>query len=428
MNLFLRKLKTSFYIVALLPCVVLTFAFAQTTPSQSPAMSTSSDTDVNHLIDNPTLITLHFEDTPMRTVMEELAKQAGIVLNYVPQKTLDLENRTISIDIDHQPFWMAVRTVSIASKINLSITNWNNQPYWVYTRDANLDSPYYVSKGPFLIVADSITIQSNISTTFPFGRKSIRTEFPNGQFWVRSYIDPKLSLTGISNIEPEQIIDEKGHSLIPKTYSPFSPAYQSIDSYYSSSTSLDLSHDYGKRIAVFKGNLRFLQLKKSFTWEVPDILNARGITKTITCNGIPVLFVINDIKQTDNGYKVQMTLSWNQPSSPNQSNYDFGNQLQLIIDMVARSMHLIDVKGNAFSRGGYSSRGGNNSTVVNASFRKSRADATAKNTPYIQMGIPNPYAQDASGVPAKLVIKVPTELAEIKVPFEFTNLPLPKVN
>jgi hypothetical protein len=163
MNLFLSKLKTSFYVVALLPFVSLTSAFAQMASTESPIMSTSSVTDVHHLHVNPTLISLHFKDTSLRTIMEELAKQAGIKLN-PPPKRLDLENKNISIDIKHQPFWMAVRAVCKASKINLSIHHWGNQTTWDYTRDANLNSPYLVSQGPFLIVADNVQVHSSIST------------------------------------------------------------------------------------------------------------------------------------------------------------------------------------------------------------------------------------------------------------------------
>jgi hypothetical protein len=407
MNLFLSKLKTSFYVVALLPFVSLTSAFAQMASTESPIMSTSSVTDVHHLHVNPTLISLHSKDTSLRTIMEELAKQAGIKLN-PPPKRLDLENKNISIDIKHQPFWMAVRAVCKASKINLSIHHWGNQTTWDYTRDANLNSPYLVSQGPFLIVADNVQVHSSISTKLLFGGKSVRTGYSTAQIFVSSYVDPALSLSGISeNIETEQIVDEKGTSLIRKRNYSFVPAYGTIGSFPPSFASLEIPRDLGKRIVVFKGNLRFLQLKKSFTWDVPDILNAKGATKTIICNGLPVLAVINDLTKTDNGYTVRMTLSWKESSLASQN---LGNQLQFMLGDVAQCMHLLDSKGTAFHRDGAGTGSDGKNNHITVFFTKGYTDVPAKDFP---------------GTPTKLVIKIPTELTEIKVPFEFTNLSLP---
>jgi hypothetical protein len=303
---------------------------------------------------------------------------------------------------------MAVRAVSKASKINLSISHIGNNHPWTYTRDVDLNSPFYVSQGPFLIVADSIAVHDNSTTMFPFGSKPVREKHPFAEIFVRSYTDPKLSLDGFSyTIEPEQIVDEKGNSLIPKSYFPFSPSYQP-DSFRTSAAALDLSHHSGKRIAVFKGNLRFLQVKKSSTWEVPDILNAKGATKTVLCEGVPVRFMINDITQIQDGYKIRVTLSTDHFPTSNESNPYLGSQLQFAMSRISQSMRLIDSTGNAFHIGSTSSGGDNDNFTVNISFFKN-PDGT----------IP--------GDPAKLIIEVPTELTEIKVPFEFTNLPLPKV-
>src|SRR4051812_4348701 len=82
--------------------------------------------EINEIVlTGPSLITMHAKDMPARDAFAELSRQAGANLQPMPPELWELKTwPKISVDLDREPFWNALR--AIGAQANVELRQWND--------------------------------------------------------------------------------------------------------------------------------------------------------------------------------------------------------------------------------------------------------------------------------------------------------------
>lgn len=339
------------------------------------------------------IITIHLKQAQPKDVIAELSKQAGTVLRTLPVNLW--ESRTFEakdIDIEHQPFWEALKVVCTAWGLSPQQSGMDRD---MFITDRNLglrafgEAPSVIS-GPFLVTAMNINRNHNVDLNHP---KDIR-RMCTVQMSV--LVEPKIKvLQGTYAAKVEQAVDEKGNVMA----GPANNAMQTVMSpgntwVWSMSCNLVPQAGAGERIAILKGHGTFMVQARSETIEIPEVLSAKNVSRSVAGKR----FVLKDVrKTTENMYEASITLY---RSGVNPAEWSF---------MANHAFKLVDAKGNALMRTGPNITG-------------STPDATEMKFVFNRNLWNN---GEIAGEPVKLVWEVPTETREVVVPFEFRDLPLP---
>ncbi|HVF09295.1 MAG TPA: hypothetical protein VNA16_00740, partial [Abditibacteriaceae bacterium] len=317
----------------------------------------------------------------------------------------------VTIDIDQQPFWVALQALSPhfglyqmgrADKSMLTLRAKTGDEN-AENRD-NMAGPSVVS-GPCLVIAQRIDRSQTISLRLNRPQPAQKSERMNVEFTV--FVDPKLRVRrNASKLKLEQATDEQGNSLLPPG---MMGRFNDVGSYFGAfqaasplNLSAQLTPGPGTRITKLKGTLRLSVETKKEVWEVPDILQARDIAKTITKPGGNERYLVQEVKQRGQNYEVHVIVS--RAGRDDRDERGEGR----INHNIFSSLRLVDAQGRELQPSGSSTRGGNNELTGNISFTRPQGG----------------NAGDV-GEPVKLVWDIPTESKAIEVPFEFTDLPLP---
>jgi hypothetical protein len=158
---------------------------------------------------------------------------------------------------------------------------------------------------------------------------------------------------------------------------------------------LNYPENAGKTIKRVKGNVKFLIQTKSETLDIPDVLTAKNVTKTVA----NVRIMLKGVKKNGEQYDVSMTIY---RDGLNQQDW---NAMQY----PGYAVQLLDKEGKPLSAHGWG--GGGGATELNYNWNFSR----------------NGWGGDETkpGEPARIVWEIPTETRESVVNFEFKDLPLP---
>jgi hypothetical protein len=339
----------------------------------------------------PTLITLHLKDAPAQTVVAEIAQQAHTEVGAWPEYVWRNVNQKVTINADKQPFWTVMKDVcrqthlvpepmggSSRNRITLMQRGnaWGNQPT--------------SSQGCYLVMAQSA--QRNHTVDYANGGNA-QTNF---NLSLRCYIDPKVRIIrGSREAKIEEAVDDKGNSLALPNHNfenSFTPPWNGSWC-WDVSVPLQYRPDMGAKLARLRGSMHFTVITKAQTWDVPEILAAKEVEKTLpTCK-----YTIHQVtKNGDSQYtlKITITTAKDQNGGPMS---DFSTLQQQI--------KLVDANGRSYDTSGGGGGGGNGTVNYEFSF-------------YNSTGGP-------LGVPTRLVWEIPIEMKDVSVPIEFNDLPLP---
>lgn len=341
----------------------------------------------------PSLLTIHLQDATPKAIFDEIAKQGRTQFSLWPSNLWNQRGwRRIDVDVDRRPFWEVTRDVcartgchlqQIGSDRRLSIAqggdNWTGGPA--------------VQSGPFMIVARSLSRSSNVDLVQP---QNVQRDF-SISFVVLP--EPKLRILQSSyEAKVEVAVDDRGTSLVPTTASPETGELMNNNSFpYNVTARLSTATPAGgKRIARLRCSTQFLVQTRRDVIEVPDLLNARNVTKTVAGRRL----VVRSVQKNGEQYSVAVSLfrdnlsraDWEQFRSP-------ANQFQVL-----------DAGGNAFSPRGWSGGGSDAEMQYTFEFARQPADGDESHRP---------------GEPDKLVWELPLESRLMTIPFEFTDLPMP---
>lgn len=341
----------------------------------------------------PSLLTIHLQDATPKAIFDEIAKQGRTQFSLWPSNLWNQRGwRRIDVDVDRRPFWEVTRDVcartgchlqQIGSDRRLSIAqggdNWTAGPA--------------VASGPFMIVARSLSRSSNVDLAQP---QNVQRDF-SISFVVLP--EPKLRILQSSyEAKVEVAVDDRGTSLVPTTASPEAGELMNNNSFpYNVTARLSTAAPGGgKRIARLRCSTQFLVQTRRDVIEVPDLLNARNVTKTVAGRRL----VVRSVQKNGEQYSVSVSLyrddlsraDWEQFRSPS-------SQIQVL-----------DAGGNAFSPRGWSGGGSDAEMQYTFEFARQPADGDESHRP---------------GEPDKLVWELPLESRLMTIPFEFNDLPMP---
>jgi len=224
----------------------------------------------------PTLISLHYKDSPPQMVLNDLSKQARIDISVWPDFLWRNAPKSITLDADREPFWSVMRRFCEQTKLTPDHAGGRGLINLVQRNDNWAAKPAQVHPS-FLITVEAADRNHHIDYADP---KTVRTTF---NLHLKILVDPKIKVVrGPNVLNVEAAVDDKGNSLLST-----STIDQLVGSSYNGSwlwqmtVPLTYNGEVGKTLASLKGKARFLVPNKSERWEIKDPLKAQNVQKEL---------------------------------------------------------------------------------------------------------------------------------------------------
>jgi hypothetical protein len=190
-----------------------------------------------------------------------------------------------------------------------------------------------------------------------------------------------------------EAVDDKGNDLLPPKTSQ-NGYYGRQGNFWSMNAQLKYPENPGTRIARIRGTIDYLLRMKYETLEIPDILTAKNVIRTVG----PFTLTMVEVKPVGDQFEMNVKLTTTAPDATNQ------------LHQYLQEFQLLDARGNAMSHQSSGSSGG--------------ADKLEGNVRFGRNGRPTKDNQPI-GEPTKLVWEVATETRPMRASFEFTDLMMP---
>jgi hypothetical protein len=349
------------------------------------------------------LVTLHVKDAPADQVLAELSRQGMFAIPVIPENLFKQEHLNVpklTMDVDRQPFWVAMREFCEKSQLRINAMGGDRRFVVMQGGDDSLFG-LAVYSGPFMVVANSVTRTSSIA----LGRN--RTPAKNLGVQVSVYAEPKLNVMGHDYyLRLTEATDDRGNSLLVPGQGAYGSMGQDTSCRWTLGQSLAIPDNLGTRLVRLKGFSRALVQTRSETWEVaadavPTAPGGGGggdpgpPAKSIAGRK----YVAAELKgTTGNLYELKLTIVREGPARRQEDWQQWGRGVRVSV---------LDAEGKALASRGSNTSGPEDKVTCTYSFGRD-LDTGGK-----------------AGVPAKVVVEVPTETREVEVPFEFRDVPLP---
>jgi hypothetical protein len=367
------------------------YASAQTQPATTRSASTAP------ALPPVTLVTLHLKDASPREAFEQLFAKSGAQLDVAPPLWTSLGDQKITVDLVDTPFLLALKELCRLTRTQPADSP-DGSPTLHMIHDSTtrassrvttppavpwVDLPA-VTVGPFLFAVTSVDIRSHYlfaSAEHPLGQTAIN---------LNAMIEPKFHLYACAGeIEVQEAVDESGKSLLAEQHRHLAPA-PSARWTWATRAGLILSPS-SHRIAHLRGVLRVQLLSRFATIEVPDLMKAGAVEKTVAdlrCRIGPARTSGTRHDIPLEVFRDEQTLKqWQETSEMLRS---------------ARSVTILDADGQPIPTTHGGDYRGQDSARIH--LYVSRRDHAA---------------------PAKLIWQLPEEAEEIAVPIDLKDLPLP---
>jgi hypothetical protein len=344
------------------------------------------------------VITLHLKDATPEQLFAAIAKQARCEFPTYP-KNLWNQNRgmfggapnnapSITVDYDRANFWTVFKDACKRTGVYPQQYGNDRRMTLGQGQSSYWNGPSHIS-GPFMIVANRIDRSNSVDLASP---NNVQHAF---SISLSAFAEPKVKVLGSSyNVNVDQAVDDKGNSLVA-TDNVMNGMSNGQQWMWNLNARLNYPENAGKTIKVVKGSVKFVVQTKSETLDIPDVLTAKNVTKTVANCRV----MLKEVKKNGEQYDVQMTIY---RDGMNQQEW---NGLQY----PGYAVKLVDKDGKSLSAQGWGGGGGPNELNYNWNFTR------------------NSWGGDdgKAGEPARLVWEIPTETRETTVSFEFKDLPLP---
>jgi hypothetical protein len=347
----------------------------------------------------PTPVTMHLKNVDPGAAFAALSKETGIEISPEPPD-MWVKKRggaaAISIEAEGRPFWDVFRELCALSRVEPDFSD-NGRLKLIESPDGKWAATPAVVGGPVLIQAVKVVETRSLEFAAPNSPEL------NRQLSMTLYVEPKLRvLADAFSAKIDTAVDDKGVSLLdPNADGDDVDLTNVADTSRQWQLELGLTcppKGGGRKIATLRGALRLKVPTRIDTLEVPDVLNATEVTRSVAGRR----FTFHRCRKVKGGYEVKVTCyrdalrdaEWQQFTTPR----DF--------------VRLTDNKGLAVLFVGVSEQEGNDKeTTLTLQFEN------PNNAPN---GIGGPV-----GRPARLMWEIPSESKEMRLTFEFNNLTLP---
>ncbi len=245
-------------------------------------------------------VTLHLKDASPQSAFRDLGRQAGCVFVVNPADIWAQSLPALTLDIDAEPFWSAAKQLCAKSGL---------YPFYLERRRITLiqsgkgwmDGPTLVSSG-FLVLAS----QATRINTVRFGRPE---QLHHELTVTLSFLpDPSLRvLRGNRVPRIEQAADESGQALptaLPSGdgLSQGGPFAWNLEVKFPAAAA-------AKRISRLKGSARFSVATSFDKWEVPDILAAANVSRTVGKGTLTIMQATKLGNRAPETYDVRISVS-----------------------------------------------------------------------------------------------------------------------
>ena len=351
-------------------------------------------------VTKPTTVTLRLNDVSARQAFEELAKQSGIEIS-APANFWERGERSVSIDLADQPFWLAMKDVCDKAGVSLKYQTNAARPRILLSRDNPGWTTYpSVTSGPFLVSLIGLQRTSTVDMRKP---ADVQRSFV-ARFSV--FCEPRVRLLrGSLYATIEQARDDKGNSLaLTRQTADGGPAnapepMNFITSWaYTLEGRLEYPNGAGARIPVLRGFANFVAQTKSETIELPidEPRSFTDVSRTVAGRKI----LVRELRRAPEEWEAVVTFS--RESLPPE-------QWQRAL-FPGQTLKLVDGEGKFLTARGFGLGARGDQATFVFKFEKDAGPAT--HGPRI-------------GRPVKLTWEIPTETQDLPVTFEFKDVTLP---
>ena len=341
----------------------------------------------------PSLVTVDCKNTPAKTVLKDLCKQAGYA--YIDNGNPD---KKITVKLTGVPFWEAMEAVGDSAGLTVVPQDDEKKSISAYTSDTY--SPHQFVNGPFKFTATNINSSRGIQlSNLPKRGQPTSPEYIGMS--VQILAEPKLPIVGIGQVTLLKANDDKGVSLLPPNNPEINEELRSVrfsvqSNYRSLSQSCGLNFNRGNREATLLKELHAKVALAILVEERPEITVENLLeAKKKKFAGVDLDLEIDDVTEAMGTVNLKVTF---RQRDANPNDYSWSNTAM-------QRLAVLDDKGAKLVSNGVSEQ---TNGVGVVSMLMSFGPAPGKK----------------AGKPSKLILNEwVTETREIE--FKFKNIPLP---
>jgi hypothetical protein len=326
-----------------------------------------------------TRITGKWDNAPLARVVRELPEVGKARVALASGTDDELK---VTLDVSDQPLWEVLRQIAVQTRVAPSTESGERGQITLRAQSGSKALPTAV-QGPYMVSLQRV----NYSSSMALGGEQQQNHYVQLYFILAA--EPGTPMYGITQqVKIEEAVDQAGNTLGPGNihYSPEPQRLQ--NTWWMQGYGSIGFNDTSTRLARVRGYASVFTYDKLESFEIDDPVNARG--KSMTIDGLRVR--LRQFEETSSEYRARFEVDGN--GNDPAVRYRFAPS--------DNNMKLLDANGRSFDSSG-SSWGHGDPFQFSRDFQKSSGRA-----------------------PAKLVLSVPSSLKELRVPFEFTDIPLPK--
>lgn len=234
----------------------------------------------------PSIITLHYQNAALMTVLADFSRQCGADIGiHKPQIENYARGKTISIDVERVSFWKALREITAASGVGAAPYAQSGQfELQIIARgNFNLDSDQMVTQGAIAIVPQSCQ-QMRMINYMNGGKQSYIS------LQLAALAEPKMRVLSANTAAwLKECVDDKGNDLAPK----FRPGGVPMNSMRAQwvwplQTQLTDLPNLGTKIVRLRGELTLIVQVSSQLFQIDDLSGVHD--RSVESGGDTIVF------------------------------------------------------------------------------------------------------------------------------------------
>jgi hypothetical protein len=344
---------------------------------------------------SPPPITLKADSHPSE-VLAEFSKATGVNVTVWPENLWDQKRgqgnqfpSSISVDIQNQPFWVALDT--ILQEVKLSPTNMGQGD--MITLQHHGDNRPPLGRGPQCVTTYATVVAYQLQRNHSL---SLDNENPQVSrscgMNINVYLDPRLHPIRYQQRPTiEQAVDENGADIAAHESGNSSDNDMNLNWMIQGQfIGLDYDPEKSKTLAMLKGAVVVQCAAETEKFEVEDLSKAQGTEKTVAGRKI----TITSFKMEQKRLEMQIAIERTDASK---------EEFRTTGSQIFRGVKYFTGAGKAVGSSGGGGGGGDDKLSYNLNASWNKDDEK----------------------PVKLVWEIPTRIEPVEIPFEFKDLPLP---
>jgi hypothetical protein len=335
-----------------------------------------------------TMINLDLKGANVAEALAALEKQSGVKLASNLGNPGGLaamfSGQKVDVSIKNQPYWVAFRQLLQQANLTTYMDYQNRNE--IKIQQGQMEA----MKNPTVVVGSSLLVLKNVVSHFHADLVAPRPASRELHVYLTAFVEPKVNAFRIMpKGRIETAVDENGVSLIRKP-DPWDER-NSNNNQGNWQAQVDCHLNYppnaGQKIAKLKGYVSVITIGSPETLKVKDPMNLKNADQKVGNTLVRVRY----LRKQGSQYELSIQVPANSPLFGDWDDYQ-------------KPFKLLDANGKAFTHGG-SWGGGGSQTAMDFGL-------------YFN-------APSGGSAPAELQVTLPAQVKELRVPFEFTDLPLP---